>query len=163
MDCFASLAMTSRCTSAISRRVAPEPCKNPSAQEMRAWGTPGAQLAPAASRAKWEVSTRAYSPQLQPDSPGVPARNGFNGLLRALPGDRLVCHRHRRIWLAEPGRADFASANLTPASGRQDHTTSPSASAPFVCAPCDRSRETRPAIPVRAGAAASIASRAQRP
>jgi hypothetical protein len=27
------------------------------------------------------------------------------------------------------------SANLTPASGRQDHTTSPSASAPFV-EPC---------------------------
>ena len=25
------------------------------------------------------------------------------------------------------------SANLTPASGRQDHTTLPSASAPFVC------------------------------
>jgi hypothetical protein len=23
-----------------------------------------------------------------PDSPGIPARNGFNGLLRALPGDR---------------------------------------------------------------------------
>jgi len=26
------------------------------------------------------------------------------------------------------------SANLTPASGRQDHTTSPSALAPLVCA-----------------------------
>jgi hypothetical protein len=25
------------------------------------------------------------------------------------------------------------SASLTPASGRQDHTTSPSASVPFVC------------------------------
>jgi hypothetical protein len=23
-----------------------------------------------------------------PDSPGIPARNGFNGFLRALPGDR---------------------------------------------------------------------------
>jgi|SRR5215212_4576490 hypothetical protein len=39
-----------------------------------------------------------------------------------------------------------ASTNLTPASGRQDHTTSPSASAPFVS---------------RAGT--STASRAQRP
>jgi hypothetical protein len=38
------------------------------------------------------------------------------------------------------------SANLTPASGRQDHTTSPSVSAPFVS---------------RAGT--STASRAQRP
>jgi hypothetical protein len=43
-------------------------------------------------------------------------------------------------------------------TGRQDHTTSPSASAPFVCAPSDRSRETRPAITKRAGTAASTAS-----
>jgi hypothetical protein len=31
-----------------------------------------------------------------PVSPGIPARNGFNGFLRALLGDRLVCHR--RWW-----------------------------------------------------------------
>ena len=49
-------------------------------------------------------------------------RNGFNGFLRALPGDRA---------LLSPSSADN-SANLTPASGRQDHTTSPSASASFV-------------------------------
>ena len=47
-------------------------------------------------------------------------RNGFNGLLRALPGDRLSCHRR-------PLRS-LLLKNLTPASGRQDHTTSPSAS-----------------------------------
>src|ERR1700737_1963493 len=34
----------------------------------------------------------------------------------------LVCHRRWQI-----------IANLTPASRRQDHTTSPSAAAPFVC------------------------------
>ena len=39
------------------------------------------------------------------------------GLFRALPGDRLSCHR----------RYADRSANLTPASGRQDHTSSPSA------------------------------------
>jgi hypothetical protein len=50
-------------------------------------------------------------------------RNGFNGFLHALPGDRACL---------PPSLAD-CSANLTPASGRQDHTTSPSASAPFVC------------------------------
>jgi len=38
------------------------------------------------------------------------------GLYRALPGDRLSCHRHQRL-----------PANLTPASGCQDHTSSPSA------------------------------------
>src|SRR5260370_32997015 len=55
-----------------------------------------------------------------------------------LPGDRA---------LLPPSLADIA-ANLTPASGRQDHTSSPSAAAPFVrCA-------------IRApDAAASIASR----
>ncbi|SHG76911.1 hypothetical protein SAMN05443248_2600 [Bradyrhizobium erythrophlei] len=39
------------------------------------------------------------------------------GLYRALPGDRLSCHR----------RYADRSANLTPASGCQDHTSSPSA------------------------------------
>jgi hypothetical protein len=53
-------------------------------------------------------------------------RNGFNGFLRALPGDRAFLPPS----LADHGlpvKADIASANLTPASGRQDHTTSPSA------------------------------------
>ena len=59
----------------------------------------------------------------------------------------LSCHRRQRIkGFAGPGRARKTSADLTPASRRQDHTTSPSASASFVCAPGDRSRETRPAI-----------------
>ena len=63
-------------------------------------------------------------------------RNGFNGFLRALPGDRA---------LLSPSPVD-CSTDLTPASGRQDHTTSPSALAPFV-----------------KGAITSIASRTQRP
>jgi hypothetical protein len=45
-------------------------------------------------------------------------RNGFNGLFRALPGDRAFL---------SPSLADLSSANLTPASRRQDHTTWPSA------------------------------------
>src|SRR5882724_2114748 len=44
-------------------------------------------------------------------------RNGFNGFLRTLPGDRACL---------SPSPADN-SADLTPASRRQDHTTSPSA------------------------------------
>jgi hypothetical protein len=40
----------------------------------------------------------------------------------------LVCHRRQQICgFAGPGRADQTSADLTPASRRQDHTTSPSA------------------------------------
>jgi hypothetical protein len=42
------------------------------------------------------------------------------------PVTGLFCHRRLRIKvLPKPGRADRTSANLTPASGRQDHTTSP--------------------------------------
>src|ERR1700716_3586120 len=49
-------------------------------------------------------------------------RNGFNGFLRALLGDRACL----------PPSPALLLADLTPASGRQNHTTSPSASAPFV-------------------------------
>jgi hypothetical protein len=38
-----------------------------------------------------------------------------------------------------------ASAGLGTSNGCQDHTASPSATAPFVCAPVNRSRQNRPA------------------
>src|ERR1700730_16091664 len=46
-------------------------------------------------------------------------RNGFTAYIVLSPVTGLSCHRRSRI---QP-------ATLTPASGRQDHTTSPSASA----------------------------------
>jgi hypothetical protein len=49
-------------------------------------------------------------------------RNGFNGVLRALPGDRACL---------PPSSVD-STTDLAPASGRQNHTTSPSAKAVFV-------------------------------
>ncbi len=58
------------------------------------------------------------TPEITRHSP----RNGFNGFLRALPGDRACL---------SPSSGAFG-ADLTPASRRQDHTTSPSASARFV-------------------------------
>src|SRR6202171_5925236 len=61
-----------------------------------------------------------------PESPGIPARNGFNSLCRALPGDRaLLPPSPADMFLSKPGWADSTSANLTPASGRQDHTILP--------------------------------------
>jgi len=54
-------------------------------------------------------------------NPTFPAQ-WLYGLLRALLGDRAFL---------PPSLANY-SANLTPASGRRDHTTSPYASAPFV-------------------------------
>jgi hypothetical protein len=55
-------------------------------------------------------------PQVHRSQPAFPAR-WFYGFLRALPGDRAFL---------SPSPAD-RSADLTPASRRQDHTTSPSA------------------------------------
>src|SRR5712664_1844583 len=78
------------------------------------------------------------------------------------PVTGLFCHRHQRIKaLSAPGRADQTSANLTPASGRQDHTTSPYAATSFVRSPFDRSQAFRqPALQPRCApnAAASTAS-----
>src|ERR1700730_5654315 len=45
--------------------------------------------APAASCALLLVE-RTRVTTSTPESPGIPARNGFNGFLRALPGDRAV-------------------------------------------------------------------------
>src|SRR5216684_3305221 len=77
------------------------------------------------------------------------------------PVTGLVCHRHQRI-LAVSVRSDrHASANLTPASGRQDHTTSPSAAIVSRQRAIDRSQVFRPALrsPRAQNAAASTASR----
>jgi hypothetical protein len=68
-----------------------------------------------------------------PESPDVPARNGFTTYFVLSPVTGLVCHRRQRIKvLSKPGWADLPSANLTPASGRQDHTTSPYAATSLV-------------------------------
>ena len=61
--------------------------------------------------------------QVTPKTPGIP-RAMVYGLFRALPGDRAL--------LPPSPLRSLLLKNLTPASRRQDHTTSPSASAPFV-------------------------------
>jgi hypothetical protein len=77
--------------------------------------------APAVSRAMGRRKrTRAY--RFSGGTPAFPAQ-WLYGLYRALPG---------RAGLVVTVAGGMASANLTPASGHQDHTTSPYASAPFV-------------------------------
>ena len=104
-----------------------------------------------------------------PESTRHSLRNGFTAYVVSFPATGLSCHRHPRIKvLSAPGWADLTSANLTPASGCQNDTTSPSAATSFVSAPFDRSQahrkmETRPASRASPDAAASIASRALRP
>jgi hypothetical protein len=78
------------------------------------------------------------------------------------PATNSSCHRHPRIkGLSKPGRADLASANLTPATGaRTTRLCRPQLSS-FVCAPFDRSQAFRqPALRSRhaPNAAASTAS-----
>ena len=55
-------------------------------------------------------------------TPGIPRAMVLTVSFVLSPVIGLVCHRRWQI-----------IANLTPASRRQDHTTSPSAAAPFVC------------------------------
>jgi hypothetical protein len=52
----------------------------------RAQGMPGASAAPAASRGNKENHTKVVTTG-SPDDSGIPRANGFNGFLRALPGE----------------------------------------------------------------------------
>ena len=101
------------------------------------------------------------TPEIARHSP----RNGFNGFLRALPGVRILgCHRHRRIKVCQSPVGMTRLRRFSTSNGCQDHTTSPSASAPFVSAP-EFAHGVDPALrlPCAPDAAASTASRAQRP
>jgi len=84
-------------------------------RELRAQGRPGARCTRGlACNCAQRTRTRAY--RFSGNTPAFPAQ-WLYGLLRALPGERLFCHRRRAR--REPLR------NLTPAPRRQDHTTSP--------------------------------------
>jgi hypothetical protein len=87
-----------------------------------AQGRPGARCTRGlACNVHQKMRTRAY--RFSGNTPAFPAQ-WLYGLLRALPGERLFCHRRF---------ADVATRrNLTPAPRRQDHTTSPYAPATFV-------------------------------
>jgi hypothetical protein len=102
---------------------------------------PGAQCTRSLVCAWCSQDAHEYSQRSHRKSPGIPARNGFNGFLRALPGDRaFLSPSLPDKGRSAPGWADPPSDNLTPASRRQDHTTSPSATESVVRVPSDRSR-----------------------
>jgi hypothetical protein len=115
-------AMTAAYVSAFSRRDAPEVCWKLPALPSEGAGKTGCALHPR-SRVRFAQKTkctRAY--RFSGNTPAFPAQ-WLYGLLRALPG--------------EPSTfatvvSGIASTNLTPASGRQDHTTSPYASVALV-------------------------------
>jgi hypothetical protein len=81
------------------------------------------RAAPAISCAKMHKKAHT-SIQVQRRQSGLPCAMVY-GLLRALPGDRA--------FLPPSSLRSLLLKNLTPASGRQDHTASPSASRALVC------------------------------
>src|SRR5713226_8832510 len=77
---------TARYASAVSRRDTPELCTKPHPSKQRAWGMPGARCT--RSLVCKVLVAHECSHHRSTGTPGIPARNGFNGFLRALPGDR---------------------------------------------------------------------------
>jgi hypothetical protein len=104
---------------AISPHVLREVCKNIPPSEIRGRRECRALDAPAASRV--ERNTRVSHHGHTGTTRHSP-RSGFT-VSFVLPGDRAFL---------PPSSAEDSSANLTPASGCQDHTTSPSAGSALV-------------------------------
>jgi hypothetical protein len=124
---------------------------------------------PAAPAAPCAIKSTGVGTTGQPDHSGIPCTVVLRLIPRSPRGPGSFAPVVPRINGADDpvGRMHLRE-NLAPASGRQDHTTSPSAavsaknvstawyqpaevlttteSAPFVCAPFHRSRENRPAI-----------------
>src|SRR5581483_8992752 len=102
-----------RSRGADSARVVPNHCpsKERGRRESRAPDAPAASYAKVKSiRASHHRFTGTIRPSL---------RNGFNGFLRARPGDRAFLP-------PSPARCVSIDTNLISASGYQAHTTSPS-------------------------------------
>src|ERR1700738_3079989 len=130
--------LAARCARVVEKSLAP----------FEGVGNAGCPLHPR-SRVHLVVVERTRVTTSTPESPDVPARNGFNGLLRALPGDRALlppppCGVKVLSDRVEPNEPP---QDLTPASRRQDHTTSPFASSAVVLHAANRSRRAiRPAL-----------------
>jgi hypothetical protein len=109
------------CAPAFSRRDASELCVDghPS-NSKRAQGKPDARCTRGLVCKTAQKNAHEHTGPAEAIRPSL--RNGFNGCFVLSPVSRA---------LLPPSPARLG-ANLTPASGCQDHTTSPSASAPFV-------------------------------
>jgi len=120
---IASVSIFQTATASRSRRMfSREFCQqHPALRDQRAQGMPGARRA---RSLVCEIKKHtSIVTTVTPVHPAFPTQ-WFYGLYRALPGDRA--------FLPPSPAESYPSANLTPASGRQDHTTSPSAVAPLV-------------------------------
>jgi hypothetical protein len=128
---------------AVSRRHASELCLNFVPPENRGRRESRVSDAPAASCAKVE-STRVVTTG-SPVQHGFPCAMVLTAYFVLSPVTGLFCHRRfAKPGVSRLGRAGTSPQDLTPASGRQDHTTSPSASASFVCPLVNRSQSKGP-------------------
>jgi hypothetical protein len=175
MDCFVAefiigpavgrtrwlLAMTSSPHATSQPRDAMRPGRAFISRPLEGVGNAGCPLHPR-FRVHFVLVERTRVTTSTPESPGIPARNGFTAYVVLSPVTGLFCHRRfADIVLSLPGWADRTPQNLTPASGRQDHTILPSAKSVSRQRAVDRSRipENPPCESRRAqNAAASTAS-----
>src|SRR4030081_472899 len=115
MDCFAVLAAMTVDTVSRSRgTLRPRFAFRLALFETEGAGKTGCLLHPR-SRVRFAQTKVHTSIQGSGNTPAFPAQ-WLYGLLRALPGERLFCHRRY---------AKMNLRNLTPAPRRQNHTTSP--------------------------------------
>jgi hypothetical protein len=129
------LAMTAEHTFAFSRRVASELCQEFFAlSKQRARGMPGARRTRSLVCAWGSEYAHECSQRGRQNHPASP-RNGL----------RLMARSPRRSGCLASVASGFNSTGLTPASRRQDHTSSPSASVPFVIG-TSTSTASRPAF-----------------
>ena len=141
----------------VSRRDAPEvlqifaPPENRGRREDRVRAAPAISCAMCTKRCAHEHTGSAET--LRPS-----LRNGFTAYNALSSATNSSCHRRQRIEADRTRLGRLRLRWLDISNGCQNHTPSPYASAPSVCAPVNHSRETRPAIPFRADAAASTAS-----
>jgi hypothetical protein len=110
-------------------------------------------------RVRFALAKKHTSKRVHRNHPASPHAMALRLISRS-PVIGLSCHRHPAdMALSKPGRADLTSANLTPASRRQDHTTSPYAATSLVRVPLIAHRP-KPTLQSRRtqNAAASTAS-----
>jgi hypothetical protein len=148
----ALLAMTVPITDAASR---PRGVKRPSRafifRPIEGVGNAGCPLHPR-PRVHFVLVERTRAATSTPESPGIPARNGFTTYFVLSPVTGLFCHRRLQIWscLSPVGPTQLCELDASVgASGPHDFAVRNNISRPLAC---DRSQasSTRPAIPSRA-------------
>jgi hypothetical protein len=156
MDCFVAwlLAMTVPITTRVhalatqSARVVDK-----SIAPSEGVGNAGCPLHPQ-PRVHFVVVERTRVTTSTPESPGIPARNGFTAYVGLSPVTGLFCHRRlRKRGLSAPGRADLPSRELDAsvgASGPHDFAVREKRLSSACRGIAHKSLRTRPAIPLRA-------------